>query len=169
LHNVCVQFHAVVVLEACERQNRKTEPGKLRRALKHSEQVLNSLGPFLGRTLPFQIGVEIDQAHDEIERRIVESKRSRGKPRQMLQNFFYLTCAALCRLEAGSSGGKRRQFYNEFSELAELIFPIRKALYADTRAASYKRAHKYAESWAKQHSRLLMVQPGGTDTVVGHI
>jgi hypothetical protein len=169
LHNVCGQFHAVVVLEAREKQNRKTELRKLRRALNYSEQVKKLLEPFLGRTLPFRIGIEIDHVCEEIERRMIESKRSPGRPRQLPLNFFYLTCAALCRLASRTSGKRRRQFYNEFSELAELVFPIRKALYADTRASSYKRAHKYAERWAKNHSRLLMVQPDGTATVAGYI
>jgi hypothetical protein len=168
LHNVCAQFHAVVVLEARERQNRKTEVCKLRRARKYSERVKTLTEPFLGRTLPFRIGIEIDHVREEIERRMTETKRGPGKPRQLPLNFFYLTCAALCRL-APSANGRRRQFYNEFSELAELVFPIRKALCADTRASSYKRAHKYAERWAKKRSRLLMVQPDGSATVVGHI
>jgi hypothetical protein len=163
LHNVCLLFRGMAVLEAREKVEKKPALRDLRRALRHSERVKKLIEPYLWRRLPFKVGIEIEYVCEELERRIAGLKRSRGKPQQHLPHLFSATCGTLVR-------GWRRKYYAEFSELAEFVFlQNRPGRYSDVRTDSFKRELKYVERWIRDQSRMLMIHDDGSTEVVGHI
>jgi hypothetical protein len=167
LHNVCLLFRVLAVLEAREKLEREADLPKLRSALNHLEKGKKLAEPFVFSRLPFRIAMELDHVCEELRRQIASLKRRAGRPQQRLVHFFSATCARLPRIASGKRG---RQYYGELAELAEFVFgQNRPGRYADVRTSSYKRELKYVERWARNQSRLLMIHPDGKTTVAGHI
>jgi len=163
LHNVCLLFRAMAVLEAREKVEKNSALRDLRRALCHSERVKKLIEPHLWRRLPLKVGIEFDNVCEELARGITGLRRSPGKPQQHLPHWFAATCGALVR-------GSRRKYYAEFSELAEFVFlKNRRGRYPDVRTDSYKRELKYVERWIRSQSRMLVINGDGSTDVVGHI